>query len=652
MENKIDEKNEDQPNALLAILGEQIDKVVSENKDFYENPIQNNNQTPKKNDKMHASKYEASPEPENIIQSLEKLQENEKPKNEIKRTNFNKGHKSKVVQFSEEPTRPKQVETKTENSSKKIELPDVKKEEKRNIDFDPINANIKDSFDEKDENINLEIEQNNKKAENNDDDFDYDFSALPAKIQASEEKKEVEKTDINKDMKVIIKNEEEQENVEKIENQENYEETEKLQNLLKENLNKKPKEMDPQKSDVILEEKEEISDSEISQENLKPAENIENALPIAKIIESELKNTKNTQNDDLKIQKENEQKIREMKEEIQKVKLKNEKLKETATGGLFMNNLATKAKNPINLQDSTKKPDLIPQAPEISKEEKKENLIKNDETPSKVPFTDEWDKINEQRKIELEAEKCRSKNEIEADILTYEMAWENLKKQDLSKELTQIVREDMRYLNVFQKIFSGCLTRFKLDKNLHEERDIILGLMKQKMKTEFHSVMVNRILQLISQYAPEGEIKNMILIGFQNINPETDIRDTGMFGVLQVLYYAEKYPDLIEKAFLLSIDEKQKFPLVIIMFGFTALAAEALREGRLTGMSNKTGSVIKIMNYFYSATFTKFIERWDTEKLTIVDNHRVFQEIKNSCKERAREIVEEFLTKTKLGKSN
>eukprot|EP00826_Nyctotherus_ovalis_P038364 TRINITY_DN3590_c0_g1_i6.p1 TRINITY_DN3590_c0_g1~~TRINITY_DN3590_c0_g1_i6.p1 ORF type:complete len:174 (-),score=47.51 TRINITY_DN3590_c0_g1_i6:68-589(-) len=162
------------------------------------------------------------------------------------------------------------------------------------------------------------------------------------------------------------------------------------------------------------------------------------------------------------------------------------------------------------------------------------------------------------------------------------------------------------------------------------------------IRDSFHSLMLERIFRLISVHAPESETKNWVLIGFQGANPETDIRGSGMFGVLQVQFFAEKYEALMKRCFAMSIDEVQKFPLVVLLFSHTAFAAEALREGRLTSMCNKAKSVINVMNLFYVATFSRLMERWQKEKLTIVDWDRVSKENVKYCKENPNKVISEL----------
>ena len=187
------------------------------------------------------------------------------------------------------------------------------------------------------------------------------------------------------------------------------------------------------------------------------------------------------------------------------------------------------------------------------------------------------------------------------------------------------------------------MTRFKLDKSLHSERDTALALMKAKLTNDYHSCILQRVFQIVSPMAPATEQKCWVLIGFQGNNPETDIRDAGLFGLLQIIYFVKTFPDLAKRFFLLSLDPIQVFPFAVVLLSFTALTAEALREGRLTTMCNERKSVVKVMNLFYAAAFTRFMLRWDKEKLTIINRDAAATENKTYCKENARRLVDQFL---------
>jgi len=435
---------------------------------------------------------------------------------------------------------------------------------------------------------NFELNQRTKNNQD-DDDFNYCFESIE-----------------NKGIKIESK---------KTENNQN----DNLSQLIKKNMEKKTiKEV----QSVIFEVEEDKESSVYF--------NVDSFLPkasttITKLIDEELE-TIDKSKECLKEEKEKEKKLKEIKEEATKIKLKEERLRGSAMGGIITNNLALKAKTLANTEHQilTK-----PKPKSISMEEK---TLPKEETSE----TQDWDKVNLQRKLEEQA------NEDTINTLTYAKAWNTLKSQNLTTELSSIIREDTTHMNPISRFYKNYIKPTKLNDSLTHERDIILALMKVKVRTDFHSLMLERIYRLISIYTPKGISKSWVLIGFQSNAPETDIRGTGMFGVLQVLYFAETYSELMKRYFLVSIDEKQNFPLVVVMFGFTAMAAEALREGKLTSLCNTEKSVIKVVNSFYAAAIHQFMERWIKEKLVITNRDKVFTETSKYCKHNPDKLINNF----------
>jgi hypothetical protein len=637
----------DGSNALFAILDQEIDKVVAKNKEFYdktyEKPEKSNRSSSRRRKgsarKPRSNKYEVQADEKkegkrdvstpkiNELSTLKNIYApdlNAAPKRPSKK---GKRRKNKIIQFSNEIAYTPKVNK--ESTSEREELTDATNNVNK---VNPIKAMIMDDLENE-----VALPEAKTQDQKNDD---FDYALEPQK------KKEVD-------------------------------ESNKLKELIKENMENMKKRVDIGEN-VILEEEEKSVEIESGVE-------LNANLPIAQLIDGELANVENPKN--TKKNKEEQQKLRELKEETTKIKLKEGKLRDNAIGGVFTNSLAAKAKlmanntiqnndmkdneikdNKVNndsVKDDVEKNESdkeLVQVKEDMEKEKKSDMImeryakakavedcdtkelievnnKQEECEiEKDSQVDDWDKINEQR------DKERKQAAVITDVnkLTYENAWSYLKSQDLSELLPLIVRETKTQQSFFQKLMCCFATRNELDESLKKERDTILALMKLKMSCDFHSLMLERIFNLISMYAPETETKDWVLIGFQGSNPETDIRGTGMFGVLQVHFFAENFSELIKKYFLLSIDEVQKFPLVVLMFNHTAFTTEALREGRLTLLCNKAKSVIQVMNLFYAATFSRLIERWEKDKLTIVDWDKVSKENIKYCKDNPMKIIEEF----------
>lgn len=109
-----------------------------------------------------------------------------------------------------------------------------------------------------------------------------------------------------------------------------------------------------------------------------------------------------------------------------------------------------------------------------------------------------------------------------------------------------------------------------------------------------------------------------------------------MFGVLQMLHFAEQHGALCNEMFLYSIKEQVGFPFAIVSFGFSALCIQLARESVLSNIS------INILNNAYTAIFYEFFIIWKTGK-TIIDFDAVKKQLASTSKQNINAIMQNFL---------
>mmetsp|Transcript_41552 Transcript_41552/g.47935 ORF Transcript_41552/g.47935 Transcript_41552/m.47935 type:complete len:585 (+) Transcript_41552:3-1757(+) len=158
-----------------------------------------------------------------------------------------------------------------------------------------------------------------------------------------------------------------------------------------------------------------------------------------------------------------------------------------------------------------------------------------------------WLRVNEERKEEIEQKLNKNYDEEEEQspikLIRYLDVWMYFLTEDYSAYLDDIVRETESsggVMSFFKK-------KQKLNKNLEEERDIFICLAKIKMDTsiEVHERLLTSIyLQLTGNETCARTGQHWIDVGFQNEDPYTDIRGSGILGLIQLLYFAEVYNEL------------------------------------------------------------------------------------------------------------
>ena len=104
--------------------------------------------------------------------------------------------------------------------------------------------------------------------------------------------------------------------------------------------------------------------------------------------------------------------------------------------------------------------------------------------------------------------------------------------------------------------------------------------------------------------------QHWIDIGFQNEDPQTDIRGSGILGLIQLLYFTEVYNELAWRYLHHSQIPDSKFPFSVKWFEFTTLTLKILRSGKLFKTWNDKGNVDIVWNDLYSAAIWLFMWRY------------------------------------------
>ena len=151
-----------------------------------------------------------------------------------------------------------------------------------------------------------------------------------------------------------------------------------------------------------------------------------------------------------------------------------------------------------------------------------------------------------------------------------------------------------------------------------EDRKHFLSFAKLKFQPSnvHHGSMLHTIFfSLEGCNVPFGSNRWMD-IGFQGCHPSTDIRGTGMLGVLQLLFFIERYPTLAHQLHQLSNKESNKFPMAVTGFHLTLECMRGLRRGMFESVVRREKSVLVAMNLIYVAMMLKFYQGWKVRSYT------------------------------------
>lgn len=123
---------------------------------------------------------------------------------------------------------------------------------------------------------------------------------------------------------------------------------------------------------------------------------------------------------------------------------------------------------------------------------------------------------------------------------------------------------------------------------------------------------------------------NWTSIGFQGSDPSTDFRGMGIFGLKQLVFFAEEFPETALNVLSVSSHPTKGYPFAITGINLTHLTVKLMTEGILkTHFYNLTTAPylnINDVNRVYAYIFTAFNSFWLKENPVDIMEFRVIRE--------------------------
>ncbi|KAJ6658672.1 hypothetical protein lerEdw1_019832 [Lerista edwardsae] len=190
----------------------------------------------------------------------------------------------------------------------------------------------------------------------------------------------------------------------------------------------------------------------------------------------------------------------------------------------------------------------------------------------------------------------------------------------------------------------------RLHQQLQSERDLALAIAQCGLDNNEKVHM--RILQTIykkltgsrfdcARYGAHWEE-----LGFQGMDPGTDLRGTGLLGLMQTLYFVmdSRILPIAREIFKLSHHEVQNFPFCVMSVNITRIVIQVLREERLSRECNRRQQVIAVLNDLYVAVFLRLFGIWKTQQKTISDSGFVLKELEAFAKRNPKQLLRHLET--------
>lgn len=134
------------------------------------------------------------------------------------------------------------------------------------------------------------------------------------------------------------------------------------------------------------------------------------------------------------------------------------------------------------------------------------------------------------------------------------------------------------------------------------------------------------------------------VIGFQGVDPATDLRGVGLLGLVQALHLLthEALLPLARDIYRLSHDQHSQFPLMVLSINVTRISLQTLREGYLNKECNCRSNVRHVLNEFYAAVMFYIYWIWKTECKTIKDSGFLIKDAEAYCKRNVKTVMQKL----------
>eukprot|EP00794_Sanderia_malayensis_P018261 gene18261-20081_t len=188
----------------------------------------------------------------------------------------------------------------------------------------------------------------------------------------------------------------------------------------------------------------------------------------------------------------------------------------------------------------------------------------------------------------------------------------------------------------------------KMHPRLRQDRDLIftLGLCPFDNLEAMHIMILQTIYKKLTatnldcpRYGNHWES-----IGFQGVDPSTDLRGCGMLGLLTTLHLVSNKDthNLAIDIYRLSEDEIQNFPFCVMAINITRITLQIFREERLNKECNKRGQVFEVFNELFCSIYYQIYRTWKLGHKTIKDSGFVIEEVETAARKDPCLLIKSF----------
>ncbi|CAD8087026.1 unnamed protein product [Paramecium primaurelia] len=228
---------------------------------------------------------------------------------------------------------------------------------------------------------------------------------------------------------------------------------------------------------------------------------------------------------------------------------------------------------------------------------------------------------------------------IEIQQISFIETWDQLKRSQDIKEQIQFLEHTS---SLFVKLI-GCFSVHLKNKRLINEKNQVCIMAETSFNdnNDYHFRMLYTIYcQLMTtdyclRYGYHWE-----MIGFQGTDPATDLRNTGILGLVQMLAFISDYKLYVKSA--LNTLSKMNIPFCITLINITSFVLVSLRDNKLNYLINQEDSVISVINKLYFAGFHLLIKALKKEKIQFNKIGVLLTNVRKQIHEYPQKLIQQF----------
>ena len=235
---------------------------------------------------------------------------------------------------------------------------------------------------------------------------------------------------------------------------------------------------------------------------------------------------------------------------------------------------------------------------------------------------DEWDSLPT---IEMEQQQTGTTSPIpQASIVTFNDLLVHFQRKNIGKLPTKTKKSSV------------------LSKSLHTEWNLVFSLSETPLSNDdpAHFDALQTIYQKLTgsvnyrYYGPHWQA-----IGFPGVDPAESLREVGIFGIMQMIYFLDKSLPLALEMFNYSQEGKRQFPFATVSLNMTNIALSSLRDGHLTKLCKKQDQVFVTLGDYYIGIFYRFFLTW---KQSTSQMAPIIQDIEHHAKKHPKNVISDF----------